>query len=1319
MKLWPQWNRRLNPGGLVQYVQSGTAATLLPELSPRAEGRGGAPLNRLRTAYDLFAVRGIRYADEPLASGDGWQEIRPASEVVAKSRQANCVDMAVAFAGACLDTGIHPVVILLEPRSGGPGHALVAVWLDREWIPGGHRRYGDAAPALVDGQIDWPDGLRSAPDSPGGFLAVDVAELAVDEPDEKPITLEQAVARAAQMLSSPRWRVCHLVDVGRDYDRRGAFLDPARSTRGITSHAEERAALSDMRQNLLESNLPYVPPADPAAPTRPENLLRALTAKAAQYRGVLLHGVAGVGKTRTTFEVARLAEKEGWSVLHVAPLEPMVTVEQLYDAITEERSSRVLVICDYLNDSVGIDVLRLESWLLPRTTADGIEVALLACSRTGWFNHPDRPFDPVFDGLQLAPDPTQAEATRDAILRALAPHAIEAVGLPRLREVCGLRPVIVMLIAREAEGQSDSGRLGDLLTGMTHGELLPWLKLRLRRDKLLRDSGNDPFVDGQGDPSGNLLGCLSILLASPQPRADLHACAATVPDLPEDAAELMLAELESMGWLIPVAEGHGPVHDLVTDQLAARILLYEGTHLVRTRALTRVLSAAPVRGRTIGRFAMNLGRVIRDLDPAEAQALTADTERWLAENGVKVAAVLAQTDNEGAYALGAVIESVAWRNAIYALWTSVVDPWLAKHSQSPDARHLLYRGLRAEDCPARSDLASLAMRWLDRHVSRLDASFVISPVLALQHSLDPAVSKSCVAYALAWLDQHGTDPSAGFVYYSLLPRDDLGDRSAAAVGHALAWLDQHGTGQSAQFVYSGLLARDDLGDRSAVAVGHALAWLDQHGTGQSAGFVYSGLLARDDLGGRSAAAVGHALAWLDQHGTGQSAGFVYSGLLARDDLGGRSAVAVGHALAWLDLHGTGAAGGFVLRGLLARDDLGGRSAAAVGHALAWLDQHGTDQSAQFVYYSLLPRNDLGGRSAAAVGHALAWLDQHGTGPSADFVLRGLLARDDLGDRSAAAVGHALAWLDQHGTGAAGGFVLRGLLARDDLGGRSAAAVGHALAWLDQHGTGPSADFVLRGLLARDDLGGRSAAAVGHALAWLDQHGTGQSAQFVYSGLLARDDLGDRSAAAVGHALAWLDQRGTGPAAAFVYDSLLGRSDLADLASDHDRIHRMALNWIVINLVQPSFPQLMPTPIALPVGPRLADMALTFTETVMRLSAGKWKAPNAYGQFDRFLSWLCSLKNFKNGIRAARLDDAICAWVRRPESLQAHGTEICLPLFSRILSLMLMHRRDLGDAEQDLARLEKWVGAWTCSEERQGEALRDIQLYARLLATGDR
>ncbi|MFL6118685.1 hypothetical protein [Actinophytocola sp.] len=772
------------------------------------------------------------------------------------ARLANCVDLAVTFAGACLDAGVHPLIVVLDPVSGGPAHAVVVTWAAGTWPgPGAAPDYRDFAPE-PDGDVVWKRGLRRAPDDFGAFLPIDVTQVTSAH-----ASFDDAVRSGTELLTSPAWRLSIVADVGLKYAKQGEFRAEPRKITGIHTHNEEIAGLHGFRLNLLSHNLPFVYPTDPEDPTEPQRLLERLDEDTG-LPGVLLVGAAGVGKTRTCFEVAELAVRAGWAVMHIASGDAGVTSADLFEAIEAERAEKVLVVLDYLNEYSGLHIPTLQNHIRSETSRGRTKVALIASCRPGWHNTTDAPLGLIFDEVALEPDANRTAAIRDEILAVVAPRATEEIGLAQMSAICGARPVIAMLIAAEAERLHEQGTLREALPHIRPSSLLNWLERRLDEDNLLPPRPKNLFTDDSSVPSQALQACAAMLLATPLDEAGLLACGQGMAT----NAGLVLHRLRSMKWVVDSPAGLAPVHDLVTDQLIENILLERPSDVVQPEAADNVLGACLVTGRSVGRYAVNLSRIIRDLHRPKAVGLRAHCATWLGSEAERVGEVLAGSEDAGSYAIGAVLDNPAWSTVAFAEWHHVVDPWLQRYTDSISARHLLYKGLRSEPGKADERLVPAALTWLTQHGTTPAAGFVLAPLLGRDSDDDTATA--AVTTALTWLIDHGTTAEAQFVLNPLLGRDLDDDTATAAVTTALTWLIDHGTTAEAQFVLNPLLGRDLDDDTATTAVTTALTWLTHHGTTPDAEFVLGRLLTLrlDDTHRRGV--VQRSLTWIEINGVG-------------------------------------------------------------------------------------------------------------------------------------------------------------------------------------------------------------------------------------------------------------------------------------------------------------------------------------------------------------------------------------------------------------------------------------------------------------------
>ncbi|MGW5481845.1 hypothetical protein ACWESX_36225, partial [Streptomyces sp. NPDC004008] len=871
--------------------------------------------------------------------------------------------------------------------------------------------------------------------------------------------------------------------------------EPRSPLRSVLSQRELIDGFGDFKKNLTDGRLPYVSPGD-QHPADADNLFERLVES--PERGVLLVGAAGTGKTRTGIEVGRRALDAGWRVLHVVPGEGKGITEEVAEQVLGE-SSAILVVVDYLNQCLNesqLDLAALRHRLIPMARRRGITVALLASVRPGWLRKANRAqLHELFEEVELRQDDSFQRQVTESALRQLARTAVRRLTVDHMMAICGHRPIIALLVAREIERRVKAGISLPEATGLrSGGELSAWLESRLSEDGLTVPGRADDFTPARA--SYGLLAAAAAAAACPQGLPEVTAAARTAlanAGEPAPRAEDVVATLISLGWLEQDNGVFSVAHDVVADQLMDSVMLPENDTDPDGPRIHEMLASCLTSPRTIGRFAVNIGRLVNDLSHAgRANAVVPVLEDWFTDEADAIGQVMRRHPSIGSYALGAICSGAPWSVPAVQRWQQVVDPWLSDFGAGIDARHLLYRGLRRLPPDGALLLIPTALAWLKTYGRRREASYVLSPLL-LRTDLPPVAVQQVVTSTLTWLMRHAAAPEAHFVMGPLLSRGDLDPKdSLRAISAALAWLDHHLTTPEARFVLRPLLSRGDLRpEDSPRAASAVLTWLDHHTATADAGFVLRPLLSRGDLGPEdSPRAISTALTWLDHHAEASEAQFVVRPLLSRGDLGPEdSPRAISAALTWLDHHTSTPDAGFVLRPLLSRGDLGPEdSPRAISTALTWLDHHAEASEAQFVVRPLLSRGDLGPEdSLRAISAALTWLDHHTSTPEVAFVMGPLLARDDLGSGDSRRVNSAaLAWLDRHLTTAEARFVVRPLLSRGDLGPEdSLRAISAALAWLDHHTSTLDAQFVMGPLLARDDLGPEdSLRAISTALAWL-------------------------------------------------------------------------------------------------------------------------------------------------------------------------------------------------------------------------------------------
>ncbi|MGV9642295.1 hypothetical protein ACWDSB_13810, partial [Streptomyces sp. NPDC003514] len=720
--------------------------------------------------------------------------------------------------------------------------------------------------------------------------------------------------------------------------------DPTSLLQAVIPQQKLIEGFGDFKKNLTPERLPFVSPGTDH-PAEPQNLFVQLVTSA--DRGVLLVGAAGTGKSRTGIEVGRLALEAGWRVLHVLPGEDDGITDQIAEQVLATPSA-VLVVVDYLNES-QLDLPALRHRLIPEAHRRGIHVALLACVRPGWLKKADRALlHELFDEVELRQDHEFQRLVTDNALTTLAPTAIRQLGMPRMLAVCGHRPIVALLVAREIERRVVAGLTVPETAGLrSGGELSAWLESRLSEDGLTIAGREDTFTPARA--SHGLVAAAAATAACPQSRVEVtaaaHAALARATG-PVPQAEDVVATLVSLGWLELDNGVLSVAHDIVADQFVESVMIPEREGTPDITGAHAMLAGCLTSPRTIGRFAVNVGRVVTDMALGDRAPLVLPVlDDWFTENAEDIGRVLRRDSDLGSYALGAICSGPPWSASASGHWQQVVAPWLTDFGTGANARHLLYRGLRHLPGDVALRLLPTALAWLKVHGRTRKAGYVLSRLLS-RTDLPAQAVRQAVTVTLTWLDDHATTPEAQFVLNPLLAHTDLTpDNAQQAISTALTWLDNHATTPEAQFVLNPLLAHTDLTpDNAQQAISTALTWLDNHATTTEASFVLRPLLAHTDLSPDNAQqAISKTLTWLDNHATTTEAQFVLDPLLARTDLTPDNAQqAISKTLTWLDNHATTTEARFVLNPLLARTDLTPDNAQqAISKTLTWLDNHAT------------------------------------------------------------------------------------------------------------------------------------------------------------------------------------------------------------------------------------------------------------------------------------------------------------------------------------------------------------------------------------------
>ncbi|MBF0284440.1 MAG: hypothetical protein HQL51_08270 [Magnetococcales bacterium] len=907
----------------------------------------------------------------------------------------------------------------------------------------------------------------------------------------------------------------------------------------VISHADYVQGLTGFQAYLLEEHLPFVPPGLEKE-FHPERLWETLQQLAGK-QGVLLVGKGGVGKTRTLLEVSQRASDAEWRVLHVRALEPGVTVQKLAKIVLSGKDPTLLTF-DYLERMPHLDLGAIRRALLPEAANKGIPLALLADTRPSLrsrdaTDNPER--NSLFQVIPLEPDEAQSRELRERLIEKVAPMAHASLGAERMAELCGERPIIALFIARELERLAGNGKLEreNLALPRPH-DLMGWLQRRLREDGLWHAPGGGLLPNV---PIPELQAAAAVLASAPALPEELSSAAASTltqaGSTQASMANYLVERLEAWGWL---NRGNGPFwhtcHDVVTDTVLEQLLRLDGS--VRKELLSSLLVGVHGEARLLGRMATALNRLLLAHPPEEdafGRSLAEASGKWLEQHAAEIGEKLPGRDRDlVSYALGALLSGPPWAETVINHWEVLIDPWMARHAEAPEARHLLYKGLKELSPPHRFRLAPPARRWLARHGATPEASFLLKLLLDEKVIPSDAQTREDIQTALAWLNKYSLILEAGFVLDPLLGRTDLAERAPEAIDYAFDWLgkEEHSLILEAGFVLKPLLGRTDLAERAPEAIDYAFDWLgkEEHSLILEAGFVLYPLLGRTDLAERAREAIDYAFDWLGEHSLILEARFVLDPLLERTDLALRARKAIDYAFDWLGEHSLILEAGFVLDPLLGRTDLAERAREAIDYAFDWLGEHSLILEAGFVLDPLLERTDLALRARKAIDYAFDWLGKHSHTVDAGFVLKNLLTRNEVSD-SQQERGVEIALLRLENTSSFPEdttFLLRYCLDARLLSEKTEKRViTVAFHWLQQHGQHDDADFVYKRLLRRvpplvDALWVRFARS---AIRWLTIHSRVKERDFLLNSLLRRPALlqPNELTAIAKDALHWVEQ----------------------------------------------------------------------------------------------------------------------------------------------------------------------------------------------------
>ncbi len=533
-----------------------------------------------------------------------------------------------------------------------------------------------------------------------------------------------------------------------------------------------KSRLSGFKQYLRKSKLEFVAPL-PDNPCHPHQIMKRLN-QTSDKPGVLIVGAGGVGKTRTVLEVSRIAEEQGWRVLYVLPDESLVTAEDLAEVVLSYQCKTLLVF-DYLDQMQNLDLGTLHRSLIPQAKERGIRLALLANTRPKWMMTSYSERDALFNRLDLAPTKAQKAQLITKMIEFIAPQATKTLGHHQVFRICGQRPIIALLVARELERRAyeDQLELGNIQNLRT-GDLTYWLQRRLKEDDIYVESSKSIWVPSRPEPF-IVAACAALACAPDSLEGLIFSTESSLRKLEYDNldhAMHIIQTLRILGWLEFDGRWLYTAHDVVADEVLDQVIFEK--ELIREKELEAALSCSLKRFGPLGRFATALNRLIGSKENEAANNLQIVSENWLIQNSSALGQLAKETDTEVAsYALGAVLAGPPWNETVIKTWANFIAPWLDHNSQKMVARHLLYKGLKnIDEIETSIELKTTSINWLHENGEHILASFVLASLLA-RTDLKGDEAKKLVTLAVSWLDKHNETLEAQFVLKHLLQKKQL------------------------------------------------------------------------------------------------------------------------------------------------------------------------------------------------------------------------------------------------------------------------------------------------------------------------------------------------------------------------------------------------------------------------------------------------------------------------------------------------------------------------------------------------------------------
>lgn len=540
--------------------------------------------------------------------------------------------------------------------------------------------------------------------------------------------------------------------------------------------------------------------------------------------GMILKGNGGVGKTRLSLEIAKLARFAHWSTFLVNRTATVQDIQAL--GVKFERGQRVLLLIDYVE--TARDFLDLVAVMHETSVQTGVVIKYIACCRPSFYCLIVECGSHILLDLSTGdPDGLWFRSyQRQCVSHILTEARLQIT--PALIRLCRDVPVLAALVLHV----SRIDKQASLQLLLNEQDFTGWLTKRLKLT-LATDYAK----------LGSTLAQVLAMLPCPS------SCIELLP-----GATDLLQRLSTEGWVILTLDVDGTqrwevLHDVVADQL----ILYEASlssfagwldWLLKHAAIYECLRPTVNSLQRVSGFpvmqAVNWRRLftaaakqypaawkeVRDLLLKSSLLPTEDQLEFLQDN----AAMFAEVTNERFFqnSVGFYLRELD-KKKISQKWRPILKAYLYKIAPFLDTTNFpLCWGLKLFDD---TWLRDRTLTWIAAHAEDFRTHHLLTTWVSCGYEVE------LISDALhVWCNKHKTNPG-----FTLFARHWLaaGVLPISIQPYVITWLELHRDSRDAQFIYTSWMGAN--GDFTILKK-PIIAWLNIHRQATVAAYVYIALI---------------------------------------------------------------------------------------------------------------------------------------------------------------------------------------------------------------------------------------------------------------------------------------------------------------------------------------------------------------------------------------------------------------------------------------------------------------------------------------------